>query len=313
MKRSGSSLNLDRLQRAPDDQSYLNEVAQLSYEGITWNFESISAVRDLLASWNHNIRLADGIYTSYCPDYYPAHQEIMKVVNEGVSGEFKGKRILDVGCLEGYFAAECALQGAEVLGIEGKLINVKKCEFVKSVLGIDNLQVVQDDALAVTQERYGSFDVVLALGLLYHLDDPFTFLGNMSNLCTGFAVIDSLIAFDEATESVGADWKPELSSLREFTYRDTTYVGRLYREFESHATQLEKDLSRMTSLQNELSVWLTEPSLVQLMRDVGFEQVEKLVYGRREDLWWADQRRDARVLFLARRHRNDFRSKIFGP
>jgi SAM-dependent methyltransferase len=303
----------DMFQRALDDQGYLDLVSGLSFDGVTWDAKSITAVRDLLAPWNHNIRLGEGIYTAYWEDPYPEHQEIMSILNQAVSGDFEGKRILDIGCLEGYFSAECALQGADVLGIDGRLINLKKCEFVKSVLDIDNLRFVQDDALAVTQERYGSFDVVLALGLLYHLDDPFSFLENLSRLSRGFVLIDTLVALEEPTETIGGEWKPELSTLEQFSYRGNSYTGRRYREFESDATQLGKDLSPTASLENEHSIWLTESSLIQLLRDVGFEQVEKLVYGRQESLWWADVERDSRVLCLAVKSREPFHSKIFAP
>jgi len=98
------------------------------------------------------------------------------------------------GLSGGYFSVECALQGAEVVGVDHRVINVKKCEFVKSVLGVETASFNLDDALHLTRSRYGEFDVVLTLGLLYHLDDPFTFVSNVAELCDRFAVIDSLIA-----------------------------------------------------------------------------------------------------------------------
>jgi 2-polyprenyl-3-methyl-5-hydroxy-6-metoxy-1,4-benzoquinol methylase len=304
-------MNLDRFELELDDQAYLDEIAALSFEGVAWDRERIRVVRDLFGHWDHNIHLGHGIYTARCADYFRAHEEIMKLVSQCLSGDFGGKRILDLGCLEGYFSAECAMQGADVVGVEGRLINIKKCEFVKSVLDIDNFRIVRDDAMAVTRERYDSFDVVLALGLLYHLDDPFTFLHHMSALCDGSLLIDTHVALDVLPQSIGEGWKPELSAPREFTYRGQTYVGRLYREFEIDATQLEKDLSPTASLENELSVWLTEDSLVQLLRDVGFEQVQKLAYGEREPIWWGDEKRDVRVLLLAVKERSEFRSRIF--
>ena len=108
-----------------------------SFKGVEWTRDKIIEVRDLLAPWDHNIALPHGVYTAACDDYYPAHREIMRVVRERLGGDFSGRRIVDIGCLEGYFSIECALQGAEVLGIDGKLLNVRKCEFVRSVLGVN--------------------------------------------------------------------------------------------------------------------------------------------------------------------------------
>jgi 2-polyprenyl-3-methyl-5-hydroxy-6-metoxy-1,4-benzoquinol methylase len=298
---------------ALDDRGYLEHVTSLSFEDVTdWTPERITAVRDLLSGWNHNIRLADGIYTSYVDEFYPAHREVMEVINHGLGGRFSGKRIVDIGCLEGYFSVECALQGAEVLGIEGKRLNIKKCEFVKSVLGVEQLRLAQDDAMRVTRDRYGRFDVVLALGLIYHLDDPFTFLDNVARLCDGFVVIDTLVALEDQPDSICDGWRPELSDLRRFDYRGREYHGRTYREYAGDAPQLEKDLSVTSSLDNEHSVWLTEQSLIGLLRDVGFEQVQKVVYGPHENgNWWADVHKDGRLLLVAFKQRPHFRSKVF--
>jgi hypothetical protein len=182
---------------------------------------------------------------------------------------------------------------------------------VKSVLGIERFRIVQDDAIAVTHDRYGTFDVVLALGLLYHLDDPFTFLEQVAELCEGFALIDTHVALEQLPEAIGEGWTPELSARRRFTHRGRSYEGRLFREFEGGATQLDKDLSPTAALSNEQSVWLTEDSLAELLRDVGFDQVEKLVYGRGTGTWWSDVERDARVLLLAMKRRRPFRSRVF--
>ena len=184
------------------DRSYLDQIAALEFKGVEWTREKILAVRDLLSPWNHNIALPHGVYTAACDDYYPAHREIMRVVRERLGNNFSGRRIVDIGCLEGYFSIECALQGAEVLGIDGKLLNVRKCEFVRSVLGVERATFALGDAMTVTCESSGRFDAVLVLGLLYHLDDPYTFLANVAALCTGFAVIDTHVALEDQPERI---------------------------------------------------------------------------------------------------------------
>jgi 2-polyprenyl-3-methyl-5-hydroxy-6-metoxy-1,4-benzoquinol methylase len=300
-----------KVNHQPDDTAYLKRVAKLSFDNRKWTRKSIGEMRDFLGVWNHNIKLPFGIYTAYCEGYYPAHREIVAILNHQLNGAFRGQRILDVGCLEGYFSAECALQGAQVVAIDGKIVNVKKCEFIKSVLGLGSLTVAKDDAMRITRKKYGSFEVVLALGLLYHLEDPFTFLANMANLCDNFLLLDTHIALEEQPESIKDGWTPELSPLRDFTANKKTYTGRLYREFNPRTSQVTKDLSTTASLTNDLSIWLTEPSLISLLRDVGFEQISQLLYPKEESNWWSDPQGDARVLFLAVKKRQPFRSMIF--
>jgi 2-polyprenyl-3-methyl-5-hydroxy-6-metoxy-1,4-benzoquinol methylase len=292
------------------NRPYLRKISRLSFENVQWDRKNILEMRDFLSPWNHNIRLPYGIFTASCDVYYPAHKEIMTIISQQLTGNFKNKRMIDIGCLEGYFSAECALQGATVLGIDGKTINIKKCEFIRSVLDAENLTLIKDDAMRVTKKKYGSFDVVLALGLLYHLDNPYSFLKNLADLCNGFILIDTHVALKDQPEALEGGWKPDLSALREFKFGGKTYTGRLYREFDSEATQLSKDLSCTASLKNELSVWLTEDSLVSLLRDVGFEQISKIVFPTKENAWWSDVRSDARVLLLALKKRDPFKSKI---
>ena len=290
---------------------YLDKLAALEFKGVEWTREKILEVRDLLSPWNHNIPLPHGVYTAACNDYYPAHREIMRVVSERLGGKFSGRRIADLGCLEGYFSIECALQGAEVLGVDGKLLNVRKCEFVRSVLGVERATFVLGDVMKVTRESSGRFDVVLALGLLYHLENPYLFLSNMARICDGFVVIDTHIALHDQPESIKGVWRPDLSEMRTFAFDGRSYQGRLFREFPTGTGRDAKDLSPTASLENELSVWLTEDSLVRMLHDVGFSGTEKIVYPTDAGTWWSDLRRECRVLIVASSPLGRFHSKLF--
>jgi SAM-dependent methyltransferase len=295
----------------PDDRSYLDRIAALEFKGVKWTQEKILEVRDFLSPWNHNIALPHGVYTAACDAYYPAHREIMRVLHERLGRDFNGQRIVDIGCLEGYFSIECALQGAEVLGIDGKLLNVRKCEFVRSVLGIERATFALSDAMRVTHESYGRFDAVLALGLLYHLEDPYTFLANVAGLCDRFAVIDTHVALDDQPESIKEGWRPDLSKMQTFKFGRKSYEGRLFREFPTGTARDVKDLSPTASLENEVSVWLTEDSLVRMLHDVGFSGTDKVIYPRDTGTWWSDLRQGCRVLIVASSPRSRFCSKLF--
>jgi 2-polyprenyl-3-methyl-5-hydroxy-6-metoxy-1,4-benzoquinol methylase len=293
------------------DQSYIEQVTALRFDEVEWTPEKILEVRDFLGPWTHNIPLGHGIHTAACDLYYPAHQEIMRIVHQRLRGEFIGRRIVDIGCLEGYFSIECALQGAEVLGVDGKLLNIRKCEFVRSVLNVRRARFVQQDAMQLTRDSSGGFDVLLVLGLLYHLEDPYTFLANLAGLCDGFAVIDTHIALEDQPETIKAGWRPELSEMRSFAFGRGQYEGRLFREFESGTARDTKDLSPRASLDNELSLWLAEESLIRMLHDVGFSVTDKVVFPKDADTWWADPRKESRVLLVAWSPRSRFRSKLF--
>lgn len=292
-----------------DERAYLEQIRALSFDERRWTREEIERMRDFLAPWNHNIRLAPGVYTAYDEDPYPEHLTIMRVIDRQLGGEYAGRRVLDLGCLEGYFSLECALRGADAVGVDAREINVKKCEFAASVLGVSNARFVLEDAMRVTRERFRSFDAVLALGLLYHLEDPFAFLSHMAALCEGFMVLDTLVALEHRPQTISG-WQPELSELRELHFGGRSYRGRLYREFRSTAGEEERAFSTTASLSNDLSVWLTEDSLVAMLTDAGFGELEKVVFPARADNWWSDPA-DGRVLYIARPP-SRFSSSIFG-
>ena len=297
----------------PGDQLYLDRVAALQFDGVEWTREHIIEVRDFLGPWNHNIALPHGLYTAACEEHYPAHREVMRIVHERLGGEFIGRRIADIGCLEGYFSIECAIQGADALGVDGKLLNLRKCEFVRSVLGVNGATFVQRDAMAVTRQSVGRFDAVLALGLLYHLENPHDFLQNVAGLCDGFVVIDTHIALEDQPETIKQGWQPELSELRTFRFGGRQYQGRLYREFPVGTSREVKEVSTTASVENELSVWLTEESLVRMLHDVGFSRTEKVTFPKDAQTWWSDLRKDCRVLLVASspraKHREQSRSR----
>jgi 2-polyprenyl-3-methyl-5-hydroxy-6-metoxy-1,4-benzoquinol methylase len=78
-------------------------------------------------------------------------------------------RTLDLACLEGGFTFELAMQGAQAVGLEGRKDNLDKCEAIKARIGLSNCSFLQHDVRNLSKHKHGSFDVVLCLGILYHL------------------------------------------------------------------------------------------------------------------------------------------------
>jgi hypothetical protein len=133
----------------------------------------------------------------------------------------------------------------------------------------------------------------------------------MAGLCDGVVVIDTHVALEEQPRTIKGNWRPDLSEMRTFTFGGRQYEGRLFREFPSGTARDVKDVSPAASLENELSVWLTEDSLVRMLHDVGFSGTEKVVFPRDAGLWWSDVRKDSRVLLVASSPRSQFRSTLF--
>ncbi len=210
----------------------------------------------------HNIQLTDDIYTI---DKRVVGDEIklkriIQIISDIIAKPFENLRILDLACLEGLYAIELARQGSKAVGIEGREANIEKARFTKNVLGLDNLELIQDDVRNLNKEKHGSFDVVLCLGILYHLDAPdvFCFLEKIAEVCQGIAIIDTHISF---------------CARKSHSYKDKKYWGKNYREHYRFSNQARKEKALWASLDNITSFWFTRCSLYNILSDYGFTSV----------------------------------------
>lgn len=86
-------------------------------------------------------------------------------------GGLKGKRVLELGPLEGAHTYKLEALGAEVLAVESNRLAFERCLISKNVLGMKSKFLLGDFVpyLARTEQR---FDLVFASGVLYHMIDP---------------------------------------------------------------------------------------------------------------------------------------------
>jgi SAM-dependent methyltransferase len=229
------------------------------------NLTSVAAQRQAIierfGEWtDHNIHLVDDLYTIDSQACSLRLRRIVQVVADLADRPLQDLRIVDLACLEGQFAIEFARQGAQAVGIEGREASVRKVEFVKNVLGLDNLEVYQDDIRNLNPEKYGLFDVVLCLGVYYHLNAPdlFEMMEKMYESTTRLLVIDSYVSvFDR----------------QRFEYKGNRYWGVSVSEHAPTATDQAKHADLWASLDNNQSIWLTRASLLNLLAHVGFTSV----------------------------------------
>jgi SAM-dependent methyltransferase len=101
----------------------------------------------------------------------------------------KGMRVLDVGCGVGHLAQFFVRQGCDVLCLDARKENLAR---LKSLYPNLTAQVfnLEKDSLA----DLGTFDVVFAFGLLYHLENPFRALRNLSSICRELLLIETMVS-----------------------------------------------------------------------------------------------------------------------
>jgi tRNA (mo5U34)-methyltransferase len=123
-----------------------------------------------LGPWFHNLTL-DGIQTA--PDHFLGDYPRQKFRRFAASlpSDLRGMTVLDIGCNAGFYAFEMKRRGADrVVAIDSDPRYLAQAELASRVLGLD-IELRKLDVYRVAELRE-QFDVVLFLGVLYHLRHP---------------------------------------------------------------------------------------------------------------------------------------------
>jgi SAM-dependent methyltransferase len=224
---------------------------------------AMAKVTERHGPWHsHNIHLGEGVWTLSDRELVEASRarRYLQVVADAARRPLSELRVLDLACEEGIFGIELARQGASVVGVEGREGNVARARFAAEALGLERYEVHHDDVRNVSAERYGRFDAILNIGILYHLDAPavFELVFDLAAMCDGLMFLST-----------------QHSRFRERSveFRGRTYRGSMVQE---HGRGDDRDArlrNLRASLDNPASLWLTRPSLYNLLVDAGFTSV----------------------------------------
>jgi tRNA (mo5U34)-methyltransferase len=137
---------------------------------IAFTTEMIRARVAELGEWFHNLDL-QGVRTA--PNHFLGDYPMIKWCKfaHAVPTDLRGKSVLDIGCNAGFYALEMKRRGAErVVGVDSDEAYLAQARFAAEVLGLD----VEWRRLSVYEvARLGErFDLVIFMGVLYHLRHP---------------------------------------------------------------------------------------------------------------------------------------------
>jgi tRNA (mo5U34)-methyltransferase len=123
-----------------------------------------------LGNWFHNIDL-DGVETA--PNHFLGDYPSIKWrrFEATIPDDLSGRTVLDIGCNGGFYSLEMKKRGASrVVGIDSDPTYLEQARFAARATGaeIDFRQLDVYD-VAVLKEK---FDIVLFMGVLYHLRHP---------------------------------------------------------------------------------------------------------------------------------------------
>jgi tRNA (mo5U34)-methyltransferase len=136
--------------------------------------------------WFLEIDLGNGIVT---PGWSNPKQE--KLPQFGLPDDMSGMRVLDIGCAEGFFSFEAERRGArEVIAIDAFPESIRRFNICRTALD-SSVNGVLASVYDVDRARFGTFDLVMFFGVLYHLRHPLLALEKVAAVTAGTLLLQT--------------------------------------------------------------------------------------------------------------------------
>ncbi|MCB0324866.1 MAG: DUF1698 domain-containing protein, partial [Bdellovibrionales bacterium] len=158
-----------------------------------------------LGPWFHNVHLPNGLQTA--PDHplgdFPSsHWQPLATV---LADDLRGRTALDIGCNAGFYALQLAARGAQVTGIDRDERYLAQASWAATQLGLErSIKLVKAQVydLADWQQQY---DIVLFMGVLYHLRYPLLALEVVSRLVRDVLIVQTFTMPDSGSSVPGEE------------------------------------------------------------------------------------------------------------
>jgi tRNA (mo5U34)-methyltransferase len=150
-----------------------------------------------LGSWHYEFEFESGVKTPV-PDrkkinrHEQRRRYFFEALLQVTGGSLRGRRVLDLGSNAGFWALHAIDAGADfVLGVDGRQVHVDQANLVFEAKGVDPARYRFEQGNIFEHDFTESFDVVLCLGLMYHISKPVELFEVMANSGAEIIVIDT--------------------------------------------------------------------------------------------------------------------------
>ena len=145
-----------------------------------------------LGPWFHNLHLPDGTQTA--PEHplgdFPNFK--WQQIAPALPDDLSGMKALDIGCNAGFYSFALAERGAEVLGIDVSDRYLRQAEWAAEQFGVEDQVRFERRQVYDLARMDDEFDLVLFMGVFYHLRYPVLALDAVSCRCRSTLVFQSL-------------------------------------------------------------------------------------------------------------------------
>jgi tRNA (mo5U34)-methyltransferase len=214
--------------------------------------------------WIYPWRLKNGAETPVAnaelPSIHRTRAELIEpAVRQVLEAAGPDASALDLACNEGWFSHRLRDWGARrVVGIDIRRKNLERATLMREYydIPVSEMEFRQADVFGLDPSSLGTFDVVLLLGLIYHVENPMGVI-RFARACTGrLCAIESQLT---------RQTQPVVHGLGQ--------TGQLHESPGSFAIQVERGDNSLASTGNVLSLLPNRAALELMAHSAGFSSV----------------------------------------
>ena len=128
--------------------------------------------------WHHDFEIIPGVRTKGSYDPRGLWEEL------DLPADMNGLALADVGASSGFFSFEARKRGARVVAFDVRHRDNSGFGLAQYINGLTDIEHHHVNVLDLRPADHGQFDVVLAMGLLYHTPDPYRALASCAAMCS---------------------------------------------------------------------------------------------------------------------------------
>jgi tRNA (mo5U34)-methyltransferase len=208
--------------------------------------------------WFHTIDLGDGHRTPG-----PEHAQVDHIHKAFRDVDFSGKKVLDIGCWDGLWSFEAEKRGAaEVYSIDlvsQRDEDVTNYQLAHSILNSRARYFPTVSVYDVHQLGVADFDVVIYMGVFYHIKDPLLALARLRQVTKvgGLIIVEGEVIrsddcfakfyyHEDYAQSASNWWVPSIPCLRQWVECSSFRIEGEYAERDGDASywRLRKNFGR---------------------------------------------------------------------
>jgi tRNA (mo5U34)-methyltransferase len=162
--------------------------------------DEIEVILDRYPEWFYNFEFVNGASTKNTDQktneiHVTRAGIIFPFLDQLYEGKWEQIDCLDIACNQGWFSSQLAIRGAhQITGIDIRENHIQMANAIKALSGLTNLNFNVQDFLEIDITSREKVDLVLFLGILYHLDDPLQAIRKIRSLTKKLCIIETQVA-----------------------------------------------------------------------------------------------------------------------